>query len=176
MNFFPTGPKSIWIMGKQCVRSQDKTSNKQVMLFILFIFWSRVSVPHMQHSRKNKEQICEHAFPQSHTLSLKISWLEVIAVPKRGVWISLPDLLLLGGRRGGTVAEHWQRLIRADERNQRLRWWERAREDAGKPRRLWWSTSESEVRLAHAARFKVALHACTWLKLNSMGFRKGSKV
>ncbi len=125
MNFFPTGPKSIWIMGKQCVRSQDKTSNKQVMLFILFIFWSRVSVPHMQHSRKNKEQICEHAFPQSHTLSLKISWLEVIAVPKRGVWISLPDLLLLGGRRGGTVAEHWQRLIRADERNQRLRWWER---------------------------------------------------
>lgn len=175
MNFFPTGPKSIWIMGKHRVWSQDKTSNKQVMLFILF-FWSRVSVPHMQHSRKKQGANLRTCFPQSHILSLKISWLEVIAVPKRGVWISLPDLLLLGGRRGGTVAEHWQRLIRADERNQRLRWRERTREDAGKPRRLWWSTSESEVRLAHAARFKVALHACTWLKLNSMGFRKGSKV
>lgn len=100
----------------------------------------------------------------------------IIAVPKRGVWISPPDLPLLGGGRGGTVAEHWQGLIRADERNRRMRWWERAREDAGKPRRQWWSTSESEVCLAHAARFKVALHACTWLKLNSMGFRKGSKV
>lgn len=142
-------------------------------LYLFIYFWSRVSVP---HCRKNKEEICEHALSQSHTLSLKISWLEVIAIPKRGVWISPPDLPLLGGGRGGTVAEHWQGLIRADERNRRLRWWERVREDAGKPRRLWWSTSESEACLAHAARFKVALHACTWLKLNSMGFRKGSKV
>lgn len=144
--------------------------------FLFYFFGPECLYHTCSTAEKNKEQICEHAFPQSHTLSLKISWLEVIAVPKRGVWISLPDLLLLGGRRGGTVAEHWQRLIRADERNQRLRWRERTREDAGKPRRLWWSTSESEERLAHAARFKVALHACTWLKLNSMGFRKGSKV
>ncbi len=172
MNFFPTGPKSIWIMGKLCIWSQDKTSNKQVMLFIKKIW----SVPHMQHSKKKTRSKFANMLSLNHTLSLKISWLEVIAVPKRGVWISLPDLLLLGGRRGGTVAEHWQRLIRADERNQRLRWRERAREDAGKPRRLWWTTSESEVRLTHAARFKVALHACTWLKPNSMGFRKGSKV
>lgn len=161
MNFFPTGPKSIWIMGKQCVWNQDKTSNKQGMLFSFFFFFfspeSSVSVPHMQHGRKNKEQICEHASPQSHTLSLKISWLEVIAVPKRGVWISLSDLLLLGGRRGGTVAEHWQGLIRADERNQRLRWWERAREDAGKPRRLWWSTSESEVPLGSCSQIQSCI-------------------
>lgn len=36
-NSSPTGPKSIWIMGKQCVCSQDKTSKKQGMLFV-FIY------------------------------------------------------------------------------------------------------------------------------------------
>lgn len=101
-NSFPTGPKSIWIMGKQCVCSQDKTSKKQGMLFVfiyLFLVQS-VCTTHAVYCRKNKEEICEHALSQSHTLSLKISWLEVIAIPKRGVWISPPDLPLLGGGRG----------------------------------------------------------------------------
>lgn len=73
-------------MGKQCVCSQDKTSKKQGMLFV-FIYLFLVESVCTTHAalQKNKEEICEHALSQSHTLSLKISWLEVIAIPKRGV-------------------------------------------------------------------------------------------
>lgn len=176
-NSFPTGPKSIWIMGKQCVWSQDKTSKKQGMLFV-FIYLFLVQSVCTTHTALQKKQ---GGNLRTCSLSITHSVFEDFLTgsncdPKERCLNLSPWPPAVRWREGGTVAEHWQGLIRADERNRRLRWWERVREDAGKPRRLWWSTSESEACLAHAARFKVALHACTWLKLNSMGFRKGSKV